>query len=157
MIDWGDGTVTTGVNNTHIYTNSGTYTIRVIAQYHLLSDPMNCCIKSTTKTVTFRSTSTGGGIGSPTNSGGAKSGLIQKSSNAFPNPIRKGERLTLSLSNGKTGNISIHSITGNKVMDIVNPTDSKTIKLTIPLSLKTGMYLVQFENKEIEPIKFMVD
>lgn len=154
MIDWGDGTVTTGATNTHIYPSGGAYTIRVIAQYHLLSDPMNCCIKTAEKTVRFRRT-LDGEKGFP--SQGLKSGMIKQSGSAFPNPVNKGESLTLNLPNGETGNISVYHVSGSKIMDVLNPSESKKLEILIPLSMNSGIYLIRFENKEMEPIKFIVE
>lgn len=154
MIDWGDGTVTLGTDNTHIYANGGSYTIRVIAQYHLLSDPMNCCIKTAEKTVRFRRP-LGEDKGFP--SKGFKSGMIKQSGSAFPNPVNKGESLTLTLPTGKTGNISVCHISGSKVMDIANPNESKKVEIPVPLTINSGVYVIRFENKEMKSLKFIVE
>ena len=43
IFDWGDGQTST--TNTHAYSNSGSFGVTAYVQYHLLSDPSNCCIK----------------------------------------------------------------------------------------------------------------
>jgi len=151
IIDWGDGHTST--TNTHTYSNSGSYGVTAYVQYHLLSDPSNCCIKEVQAMAIVEC-----GKGKGKSSEKSLNALPEdKEVTVYPNPIEAGSTLTLDHTEKLVeSTFSVFDINGKEIINVSHDPSSTLIEIQIPLNLDEGIYFLKDSKDQFKPIKFSV-
>lgn len=149
IFDWGDGQTST--TNTHTYSNGGSFGVTAYVQYHLLSDPSNCCIKEVQEMAIIE-------CGKGKSSEKSLDALPEdKEATVYPNPIEAGSTLTLDHTEKLIeSTFSVFDINGKEIMNVSNDPSSTRIEIQIPLNLDEGIYFLKDSKDQFKPIKFSV-